>query len=89
MIDHTHLDESLKRLRLEISALRIGDEDARQRLEALVQDIERTLADPNSVAANENLGDRLKAAILRFEASHPRLAAVMNDVAEKLINLGI
>jgi hypothetical protein len=89
MIEPRHLDESLNTLRSEIAALHNGDDHARHRLEALMQDIERTLANPKSAGASENLGDRLKATILRFEASHPRLAAVMNDVAEKLINIGI
>ena len=84
-----HLEESLTTLRAEIAALRIEDEVARQRLETLVQDLEKTLANPKSTGADEHLGDRLKATILSFEASHPRLAAVMNDVAEKLINMGI
>jgi len=36
-----------------------------------------------------SVGDRLKASIVGFEASHPRLATLLNDVVEKLGNIGI
>ncbi len=85
MTDVKHLDESLKKLRSEIDALETGDEDARQRLEKLIQDIENAL----ETGADDNLGEQLKTSILRFEVSHPRLAAVMNDIMEKLSNMGI
>ena len=84
------LEESLHRLRAEIQALDLGDEAARQRLEGLVREIEQTLADPaDRKAEGGSLGDQLKASVLSFEASHPRLAGVMNDVAEKLSHMGI
>ena len=83
------LEDSLHSLRAEIQALDIGDEATRQRLERLVREIEQTLANPDDKAADGTLGDQLKASILSFEASHPRLAGVMNDVAEKLSHIGI
>lgn len=89
MTDTTHIEESLTRLRAEIDALHIDDTEARQRLGTLIRDIERTLEDPKQGAAAEGLGERLKTSILGFEASHPRLAALMNEVMEKLGNIGI
>ena len=89
MSDAKHLDESLSSLRAEIQALGLGDQEARQRLETLIQDIERTLGNPEDAPADETLGDRLKTSILVFEASHPRLATVMNEVMEKLSHMGI
>jgi len=83
------LEDSLNHLRAEIRALDLGDEAARQRLEGLVKEIEQTLADPDDKAAAGSLGDQLKASVLSFEASHPRLAVVMNDVVEKLSHMGI
>ena len=89
MTDVKHLDESLNKLRSEIDALDTGDEEARQRLEKLIQDIENALENPQETGADDNLGEQLKTSILRFEVSHPRLAAVMNDIMEKLSNMGI
>ena len=88
-MDAKHLDELLQTLRSEIRALDTGDEDARRRLEALVLDIESRSASTSGTAADATLAGQLQASILKFEASHPRLAAVMNDVLEKLSAMGI
>jgi Domain of unknown function (DUF4404) len=84
-----HLDESLRALRSEIDALDIGDEDARRRLDGLVLEIAARSKDPDGAVADEKLTGPLKASILSFEASHPRLAVLMNDVLEKLSAMGI
>lgn len=89
MPDTRHLDAALNQLRSEIDALDIGDEVARQRLERLIRDIEITLGDPNRARDDESLGDQLKASVLGFEASHPRIAAAMNELVEKLAHMGI
>ena len=89
MTTRAHLEASLNELRREIAALDLGDRDARQRLEGLVQDIERSLANPRLGGTDQDLGERLRTSILRFEASHPRLAALMNDVTQQLGNMGI
>ena len=84
------LEESLHRLRAEIRSLDIDDEATRRRLERLVGEIEQTLADPSDRKSDaDSLGDQLKASVLGFEASHPRLAGVMNEVVEKLGHMGI
>ena len=82
------LEDSLNNLRSEIKALDIGDDEARRRLEQLIREIEQTLAHPD-VAAAGTLGDQLKTSVLSFEVSHPRLAVVMNEVVEKLSQMGI
>ena len=89
MTDTKHLEGALRRLRAEIDALPIDDDEARDRLEALIRDIETTLDDPKTLGADRSLGERLKASIVSFEVSHPRLATLMNDVMEKLGNIGI
>jgi hypothetical protein len=82
------LEDSLNNLRSEIKALDIGDDEARRRLEQLIREIEQTLAHPAD-AAGGSLGDQLKTSVLSFEVSHPRLAVVMNEVVEKLSQMGI
>jgi hypothetical protein len=83
------LDESLSKLRSEIQALDIGDQEARLRLEQLIRDIERKLGNPQGGAPDKTLGEQLRSSILAFEVSHPRLATVMNEVMEKLSHMGI
>lgn len=83
------LDHLLSTLHSEIDALDIGDEEARRRLDALVADIGTRSKDPNSAETDERLTGQLRASILKFEVSHPRLAVLMNDVLEKLSTMGI
>ena len=89
MTDAQHLDELLSTLRREMNALDVGDQDVRQRLDGLIRDIETRLKNPDRVAAEEGLGGHLKASILKFEVTHPRLAGVINDVVDKLSAMGI
>jgi hypothetical protein len=89
MTSAKHLDESLSTLRSEIQALDIGDEEARRRLDSLVLDIETRIKSPNGTVPDDRLTGGLKASILNFEVSHPRLAVLMNDVLEKLSAMGI
>ncbi len=89
MTGMTHLDDSLGKLRSEIQALDIGDQEARLRLEKLIGDIEQTLENPKATGADASLGEQLKTSILAFEVSHPRIATVMNEVVEKLSQMGI
>ena len=89
MTDDPQLDQLLTALRREMSALDVGDQDTRQRLDRLIVDIETRVKDPSPVAAEAGLGGQLKASILKFEASHPRLAGVVNDVVDKLSAMGI
>jgi hypothetical protein len=89
MAGMTHLDDSLAKLRSEIQALDIGDQEARLRLEKLIRDIEQALENPKRAAAEAPLGEQLKTSILAFEATHPRIATVMNEVMEKLSHMGI
>ena len=83
------LDELMSTLRTEMSALDIGDDDARRRLDALIRDIETRIREPGGADTASGLAGQLRASILKFEVSHPRLAGVMNDVLEKLSAMGI
>jgi uncharacterized protein DUF4404 len=90
MTDAKRLEASLRDLRSEIAALHVGDDEARRRLHALIQDLEQALGDPGgSGAEKKSLGEQLKIAVLRLEASHPRVAGVVNEVIESLGAMGI
>jgi hypothetical protein len=94
MSDARALRESLLRLRAEIDTLGVGDDEARARLRRLVEEIERTLEAPRGrdvaiAGGDSGLVAQLKRSVLRFEASHPRIAGLMNEVVEQLGNMGI
>jgi hypothetical protein len=90
MTDAKRLEASLRDLRSEIAALPAGDDEARQRLHVLIQDLEHALVDPGgSGDEKKSLGEQLKIAVLRLEAAHPRAAGVVNEVIESLGAMGI
>ena len=89
MSDRQHLDASLSDLRSQIEALDADDETSRQRLGELVARIEARLATTGELSGEEDLGENVNASVLHFEASHPRIAAVLNQLAEKLATMGI
>ena len=89
MTDAKPLEQSLNDLRAQIRDLDIDDEPTRQRLARLLADIEQTIGDPADARAHQNLGERLKATVLQFEVSHPRIAVVMNELMSQLSNMGI
>jgi hypothetical protein len=89
MTDAKHLEAAIRELRAEIGTLAADDDEARARLDRLVQDIEATLADPKRTGARGRLTGQLQASLIGFEASHPRMAALMNEVVEQLGNMGI
>ena len=91
MKNSKHLDASISELRSQIGALDTDDERV-QRLRSLADDIEHKLAssaNDENAGAPANLGERLTASILQFEGSHPRIAIVLNELAEKLSDMGI
>jgi hypothetical protein len=89
MSDAKHLDQALDTLRSELRCLDSSDDKARERLEELIRDVENARADPQGAGSQASLGERVKAALLYFEASHPRLAGVMDELVETLSNMGI
>jgi hypothetical protein len=90
MTDAKRLEASLRDLRAEIAALPLGDEPTRDRLGRLVHDLEQAIGNPGgSGDEKRSLGEQLKLSVLRMEASHPRLAAVVNEVIESLGSMGI
>jgi len=89
MTDTSRLEASLRTLRSELATLEVGDDAARQRLDALVGELETALAHPGGGADRASLGEQLRTSILRLEAAHPRLAGVVNEVVQSLGNMGI
>jgi hypothetical protein len=84
---HSKLTQSLERLQTEIEDLSIPDTEKRE-LESLVLNIRQAL-DQETDSGGADLQQSLHSTIVRFEASHPRLTAVLNDIMVTLSNMGI
>lgn len=89
MTNARNLDDALSTLRSEIHALDVGDDAAKRRLDGLVLEIAASIERSRGAVADENLTERLKSSVLTFEATHPRIAVLMNDVLEKLSTMGV
>lgn len=82
------LQELLDNLHAELSQTVNLDHEARERLQQLAADIQRTLAGEASSEAAE-LSSGLLASVDRFEASHPRLTETVGQLAQALAGMGI
>ncbi len=88
------LNEHLTKLRAELDEGPELDEDSREKIAALVQDIQRVLdrqareddEDPND---DDTLGERLQDAVLHFEAAHPQISQFIGRLADGLSQMGI
>ncbi len=92
---HTNeLNDTIATLHEELTHGQQLDEESRERLRVLLNDI-RTALDraPATQAApeekDESLGDRLQDAVVDFEAAHPQFSQMIGRIADGLSNLGI
>ncbi len=84
----TKLREQLEAIRRELDDPDAVDDANRALLEELAADIERVL-DEEDETTPETVRDRMKKAAVDFEAEHPRIARVMNEIVEALARMGI
>ena len=86
------LKQTLDTLHEELTHGQQLDEEARARLQVLLEDIQNVLAtnpqQPSDVD-DEGLGERLQEAVSEFEAAHPRFSQLIGRIADGLSNLGI
>ena len=84
-IDRLRAD--LERLREEIARADAGDRDALARLEELAG--QRELDEENAVGDPAGLVEELEEAITGFEARHPNLTAIVNNMLVALGSMGV
>ncbi|MBK6278068.1 MAG: DUF4404 family protein [Gammaproteobacteria bacterium] len=86
-IDRLRAD--LERLREEIARADAGDRDALARLEELAGQVQRELDEENAVGDPAGLVEELEEAITGFEARHPNLTAIVNNMLVALGSMGV
>jgi len=82
------LRESLESIQRELDAAGAMNEADRTLLEQVAADIERVLDEDDETTPDTVRGKMEKAAV-DFEAEHPRLARVMNEIVDTLGRMGI
>ena len=82
-----NLIRDLERLRSEIDAVSRNNPDASERLNSLINKLEERVAGVDD--EDGGLVEHIQDDINRFEASHPRATAILNDILVTLSNMGI
>ena len=88
MID-AELKDGLKKLRAEVNDVTSENAEAKDKLNTLINDIEKKLAEPDDTIHHNNLIQDIKDTISQFESEHPRATAILNDIMVSLSNMGI
>lgn len=83
--------EKLQGLYTELEKTRSSDRQTQERLRILTAEVKNTLDHFDDLRPDQQKGvlDRLDSAVEHFEASHPELTSVLNDVISSLANWGI
>ena len=86
-IDRLRTD--LERLREEIARTDAGDRESLARLEQLAADVQRELDEERMVGDPAGLVQELEESISGFEARHPNLTAIVNNMLVALGSMGV
>lgn len=78
----------IQQLRRELDALPSDDVDARQRLDRIVTELDRKLAEPDR-EDDQDLVSNLQNSIYELETRHPDTTALLNNIMMTLANMGI
>lgn len=82
------ISASLDLLRAEIANLKVDDAASRDRLDALVCELENQLIEPGRMGAVP-VDESVKELIEHFEVEHPRITGILNDLMVTLSGMGI
>jgi len=89
-MDKEKLHEELNRLHADLQQIEAPDDNDREMLSRLAQDIQRILDDKEIDREQyQGLNDRLKDAVTRMEAAHPRVTLLMRQVLDQIAYLGV
>lgn len=87
------MDENLKKLKMELDAeirkMKDLDDISREKLDQLLSNLDTKMQTPNDPKNHDQLIGHLEDSIHYYEATHPELTMVMNNLLTMLSNLGI
>ncbi len=82
------VSEALFSLRQEVEHLKESHPELKHRLETLLEGLEEKI-EASEEKSRLHLLDDLKEAVAQFEAEHPRIGGILNELMVTLSNLGI
>jgi Domain of unknown function (DUF4404) len=83
------LRADLARLREEIARADAGDRESLAQLEQLAETVQHELEEQQAVGDPAGLVEELEASISGFEARHPNLSAIVNNMLVVLGSMGV
>lgn len=83
------LREALERLHAEIELLGKKDDVLKQRLDALIEEVEQQIAGEGVETDAAGLIEKLQQQVEQFETQHPRVTGILNHIMLTLSNMGI
>lgn len=82
------LRQELERLRSEAANLDSQDEAGRERLNGVIEQLEKRLSEDEE-NDDESLFEQVQESIAHFETQHPRATTILNEIMVTLSNMGI
>ena len=82
------LSKLIDRLREEVAALPSEDVDARRRLNAIIEELDKKLTEPGT-EDHHGLVSNLQDSIKELEVRHPQTTSLLNNIMMALANMGI
>jgi Domain of unknown function (DUF4404) len=83
------LKNTIAELRTELASLSPRDEAAKNHIEQLIGNLEQHLNDPTNDVSRATLRENFSSTIERFEAEHPRVTLILNQIMNTLSGSGI
>lgn len=88
-MSNDEIRESLDKLRIELNALGEGDGGVRDRLNGIIDGLEKQLENPGKDPGHESLVERISGTVEEFETDHPNIAGILGNIMSSLSNMGI
>jgi len=87
-MDKEELEKILSHLKDELAASEFAAPSSRQEIQSLIDKIENFIVQ-EQLATEHALNEPISDAVTRFEVSHPKLTALLNNISATLSNMGI
>lgn len=87
-MDEQQLREHLQQLDTAINNMQASEADKEQ-LRGLIDNVENQLADPLLNAEADSLVDQVDSMVTSFEAEHPTISGILNNIMVTLSSMGV
>lgn len=82
------LRELIEKLRVEVESLPSDDVEARKRLDAIIEELDKKITEPGT-EDHHGLVSNLQDSIKEMEVRHPETTSLLNNIMMTLANMGI